>query len=106
MHVSGHLREGSCSEQNATVNTLNGPQLKGGKWWPQMHTVTDIPRVSLVHLGSCHYVQEAVGMLGNHQGIWEADHGAYMAGEKLPYVKHKINLSYTKGETMWYGRAT
>ena len=40
--LTGHLSVCRHSEWNAGVNTLNSPQLKGGKWHPQVHAVTYI----------------------------------------------------------------
>ena len=44
VHVPGHLNISSDSEWNAGANALISPQLKGGKWWPQVHAVTLSPR--------------------------------------------------------------
>ena len=41
--MSGHLSIGSHSEQNANANTLISFQLKGGKWWLQVHAMTLSP---------------------------------------------------------------
>ena len=44
VHAPGHLSVGSHSDQNAGANALIGPQLKGGKWQSQAHTVTLSPK--------------------------------------------------------------
>ena len=39
MHVPGCLSIGSHSEWNTRTKALINPQLKGGKWQPQVHAV-------------------------------------------------------------------